>query len=108
MLQASSSGEFLNFLKVIDAQVPEGLDIRIVMDNYATYKTPKIKAWLARPPHYHFLINQVERWCACSRESGPSRYSHRVGQLEADIRAIVDRHNHNPRPSNGPNLPTNS
>jgi hypothetical protein len=32
---------FLNFLKEIDAQVPEGLDIHIVMDNYATHKTPR-------------------------------------------------------------------
>ena len=35
--------EFLNFLKEIDAQVPEGLDIHIVMDNYATHKTPRTK-----------------------------------------------------------------
>ena len=33
--------EFLKFLKEIDAQVPEGLDVHIVMDNYATHKTPK-------------------------------------------------------------------
>ncbi len=33
------AAEFLNFLKEIDAQVPEGLDIHIVMDNYATHKT---------------------------------------------------------------------
>jgi transposase len=64
--------EFLKFLKEIDAQVPEGLDVHIVMDNYATHKTPKIKAWLARRPHYHVhftptsasWINQVERWFA--------------------------------------------
>jgi transposase len=47
------TAEFLNFLKEIDAQVPEGLDVHIVMDNYATHKTPKIKAWLARRPQYH-------------------------------------------------------
>jgi hypothetical protein len=35
------AAEFLNFLKEIDAQVPAGLDIHIVMDNYATHKTPK-------------------------------------------------------------------
>jgi hypothetical protein len=44
--------EFLKFLKEIDAQVPEGLNAHLVMDNYAAYKTPKIKAWLARRPHY--------------------------------------------------------
>ncbi len=45
--------EFLKSLKKIDAQVPEGFDGHIVMDNYSTHKTPKIKAWLARRPHYH-------------------------------------------------------
>ena len=40
--------EFLNFLKEIDARVPEGLDIHVVMDNYATHKTPKIKACAGR------------------------------------------------------------
>ena len=39
--------EFLDFLKEIDAQVPEGLDIHVVMDNYATHKTAAVKAWLA-------------------------------------------------------------
>lgn len=29
----------------------EGPDLHLVMDNYATHKTPKIKAWLARRPH---------------------------------------------------------
>jgi hypothetical protein len=45
------SSEFLTFLKDIDARVFEGLNIHIVMDNYATRKTPKIKTWLARRPH---------------------------------------------------------
>ena len=40
--------EFLDFLKRIDAEMPEGPDVHLVMDNYATHKTPKIKAWLAR------------------------------------------------------------
>src|ERR1700730_3523318 len=54
--------EFLNFLKEVDARVPEGLDIHIVMDN-ATLKTPKIKAWLARRPHYHgFSSKSPPRW----------------------------------------------
>ncbi len=64
--------EFLDFLKRIDAEMPEGLDVHLVMDNYATHKTPKIKAWLARRPHWHVhftptsasWINQVERWFA--------------------------------------------
>jgi transposase len=101
------AAEFLNFLKEIDAQIPEGLDIHIVMDNYATHKTPKIKAWLARRPHYHVhftptsasWINQVERWFAELTRKRLQRGVHTsVRQLEADIRAFIDRHNQNPRP----------
>ncbi len=64
--------EFLDFLKEIDRCVPEGLDVHIVMDNYATHKTAAVKAWLARRAHWHIhftptsasWINQVERWFA--------------------------------------------
>jgi transposase len=99
--------EFLKFLKEVDAQVPEGLDIHIVMDNYATHKTPKIKAWLARRPHYHVhftptsasWINQVERWFAELTRKKIQRGVHTsVRKLEADIRAFIDRYNQNPRP----------
>ena len=38
------AAEFLDFLKQIDAQVPDGLDVHIIMDNYATHKTATIKA----------------------------------------------------------------
>src|SRR4029078_8793832 len=101
------SSEFLNFLKEIDGQVPKRLDIHIVMDNYATHKPPKIKAWLARRPqdHVHFTptsaswINQVERWFAELARKQLRRGVHTsVRQLEADIRSFIDRHNQNPRP----------
>ena len=99
--------EFLKFLKEIDGQVPEGLDVHIVMDNYATHKTPKIKAWLARRPHYHVhftptsasWINQVERWFAELTRKQIQRGVHTsVKQLEADIRTFIDLHNKNPKP----------
>jgi transposase len=59
--------EFLKFLKKIDKNVPSGLDVHLVCDNYGTHKTPVIQDWLARHPrfHVHFTptgsswINQV-------------------------------------------------
>ena len=99
--------EFLKFLKEIDAQVPEGLDVHIVMDNYATHKTPKIKAWLARRPHYHVhftptsasWINQIERWFAELTRKQIQRGVHTsVRRLEADIRTFIDLHNKSPKP----------
>ncbi len=43
---------FLDFLKQIDANAPCDLDIHVVMDNYATHETPRIKNWLARRPRH--------------------------------------------------------
>jgi transposase len=87
--------------------VPEVLGVHIVMDNYATHKTPKIKAWLARRPHYHVhftptsasWINQVERWLADLTRKRLRRGVHTsVRQLQVDIRTFIDRHNENPKP----------
>ncbi len=99
--------EFLDFLKLIDRQVPEGPDVHIVMDNYATHKTPRIKKWLARRPHWHVhftptsasWINQVERWFAELTRKQLQRGVHRsTKELEADIIAFVEAHNENPKP----------
>ncbi len=62
--------EFLGFLRLIEANVPQDLDIHIVLDNYASHKHPKVRSWLTRRPRYHLhftptyssWLNQVERW----------------------------------------------
>jgi DDE superfamily endonuclease len=64
--------EFVRFLEQIERSVPAGLDIHLVLDNYATHKTPKVAAWLKKRPRYqlHFTptssswLNQIERWFA--------------------------------------------
>jgi transposase len=101
------AAEFLDFLREIDARVPEGLDIHIIMDNYATHKTGVIKTWLARRPHYHVhftptsasWINQVERWFAELTRKQLRRGVHTSTKLlETDIRTFIERHNENPKP----------
>ncbi|MGE0309449.1 MAG: transposase [Acidimicrobiia bacterium] len=42
--------EFRKFLDTIDASVPEGLGVHVVLDNSSTHKTPAIKTWLLRHP----------------------------------------------------------
>lgn len=109
--------EFLNFLKRIDAEMPTGPDVHLVMDNYATHKTPRIKAWLARRPHWHVhftptsasWINQIERWFAELTRKQLQRGVHRsTAELEADILAFIKAHNENPKPYNGSSLQTKS
>jgi transposase len=99
--------EFLGFLKIIDAAVPKNLDLHLVLDNYATHKTPQVKAWLIKHPrfHLHFTptsgswLNLVERWFAELTNRKLRRSAHRsVTELEADIRHWINRWNDDPQP----------
>jgi transposase len=99
--------EFLRFLKLIDAAVPKDLDLHLVLDNYATHKTPQVKAWLIKHPrfHLHFTptsgswLNLVERWFAELTNRKLRRSAHRsVTELEADIRRWINTWNADPKP----------
>ena len=42
--------EFLKFLKTIDRQVPDGLNVHLILDNYATHNHPNVKyGWPGTP-----------------------------------------------------------
>lgn len=99
--------EFKKFLNRIHDEVPEHLDVHVVMDNYSTHKAPAIQRWLARHPRFHFhftptyssWLNQVERWFAHLTEKGIKRGAHRsVVQLERDIRSFIELDNQDPKP----------
>jgi len=101
------AAEFRKFLDEIEANVPEGLDVHLVMDNYATHKTKLVRDWLAKRPRWHVhltptsssWLNQVERFFALITERQIRRAVHRsVEALKADIMAFIDQHNVDPRP----------
>lgn len=99
--------EFLSFLKLIEKQVEPELAVHLIMDNYATHKTPAVMAWLAKRPrfHFHFIpthsswLNQVEGWFAILTEKQLKRGSHHsVRELEQAIYEFLDAHNDSPTP----------
>ena len=99
--------EFLQFLRKIDANVPTDLDVHLILDNYATHKTPAVKRWLLRNPrfHLHFTptgaswLNLVERFFAEITNKLIRRGVHRsVQALEKDIRTWLAGWNGQPRP----------
>ena len=101
------AAEFRKFLDVIEASVPKTLDVHLVMDNYATHKTPLIRNWLVRRPRWHVhltptsasWLNQVERFFAALTDKRIRRGVHRsVAQLTADIAAFIATHNAEPKP----------
>lgn len=42
--------EYLGFLKRVDENVPQALDVHLVVDNDSTHKHPKVKRWLLAHP----------------------------------------------------------
>lgn len=99
--------EFLGFLGQIDKQTPEGCDLHLVIDNYASHKHPKVRIWLARHPrfHVHFTptysswLNQVERWFAIITQRAIRRGSFRsTKELTQRIEEFVQRYNRNAQP----------
>src|SRR4051794_15523087 len=99
--------EFKQFLQTLDREVPNELDVHLVLDNSSTHKTPAIQKWLTAHPRFvlHFTptssswLNLVERWFAELTTKKLRRGAPRsVRQLNTDIRAWIDTCNQDPRP----------
>lgn len=101
------ASEFRKFLDLIDASVPADLDVHLILDNYATHKTPAIHRWLAKRPRYylHFTptsgswLNGVERWFGLLTQRAIKRGAHlSTIALKKAIVAFLDAHNEDPKP----------
>jgi transposase len=99
--------EFLKFLKTIDREVPDGLNVHLILDNYATHSHPKVKAWLKRHPRFelHFTptssswLNMVEIFFGQLTDKAIRRgIFHSVPDLIAAIETYLAAHNDNPQP----------
>jgi len=99
--------ELLRFLNDIDANLPRGVDVHLVMDNYGTHKVTKVRAWLARHPRYHVhftptsasWLNLVERLFAEVTERCVRRGSHTtIRALEKAMLEYLDQRNRDPKP----------
>ncbi len=97
---------FIRFLNKIDAETEPALDLHLIIDNYATHKHPRVKAWLRRHPrvHLHFIptssswLNRVERWFREITDKRIRRGSFAsVPDLIAAIHAYLAGHNQHPR-----------
>lgn len=105
--QRHRAKEFVTFLNRIASEVPSGLDVHVVLDNYATHKTPAVKRWLKKHPRFvfHFTptgsswLNQVERWFALITDKMLRRGVHRsVKELVSAINGYLSAHNKTPKP----------
>jgi transposase len=99
--------EFLKFLQKVEKAVEPGLSVHLIMDNYGTHKTPKVKRWLAQRPHWHLhftptsasWVNMIERFFAEITQKWIRRGAFRsVKDLEKAISAYLRNHNESPKP----------
>ena len=86
--------EFRRFLDLIDEQVPDELDVHVVLDNVATHRTAEIQRWLLGHPRFqsHFTptysswMNLIERWFSELTTKWPRSGAHRsVAELTCAV-----------------------
>jgi len=106
-MQRHRHQEFIRFLNAIEAEVPAGKLIHAIVDNYATHKHPKVRAWLASHPRwaFHFTptsaswLNAVEGFFAKLTRRRLKRGVFRsVVDLQAAINRFVEETNADPKP----------
>jgi transposase len=99
--------EFLKFLRQADRDTPEGMDLHLIVDNYATHKHPKVKQWIKRHKrfHLHFIptssswLNLVERWFGeITRKRIRRGVFKSVNELIEAIHRYIETNNQNPKP----------
>ena len=99
--------EWIKFLNLIDRETPPDLDIHLIVDNYATHKHAKVKAWLKRHKRFHFhftptsssWLNVIEGFFAkLTRKRLQRGVFKSVAQLKQAIADFIDAHNKDPKP----------
>ena len=97
----------MKVLATIDTEVPTGLAVHLILDNYSTHKHAEVQRWLGRHRrfHLHFTptssswLNLVERWFRELTDKALRRGSfNSVPSLIAAIEDYLSVHNHEPKP----------
>lgn len=106
-MQRHRHQEFIRFLNAIEAEVPAGKLVHVILDNYAAHKHPKVRAWLGRHPRFVFhytptscsWLNAVEGFFAKLTRRRLKRGVFRsIVELQAAINRFLAETNDNPRP----------
>ncbi len=109
--------EFIRFLNKINRETPAGREVHLIVDNYATHKHPKVRAWLGRhqrsfPLHPdRGLLAQRGRGLLCqadpaAAQNAPSSKASSISRPPST--ASCARPTTIPNPSSGPPTPMQS
>lgn len=106
-MQRHRHQEFIRFLNQLERDIPAGKVVHVILDNYATHKHEKVRAWLERHPRwtFHFTptssswLNAVEGFFAkLTRRRLKYGVFHSLVDLQAAINRFIAEHNRQPKP----------
>lgn len=106
-MQRHRHQEFIRFLNAIEAEVPAGKIVHVILDNYAAHKHPKVRKWLGRHDRFvfHFTptscswLNAVEGFFAKLTRRRLKRGVFRsIVDLQASINRFLAETNADPKP----------
>src|SRR6516164_4638838 len=106
-MQRHRHQEFIRFLNTIEADIPAGKIIHVVLDNYATHKHARVRAWLDRHPRFVFhytptsasWLNAVEGFFAKLTKRRLKRGAFcSIVDLQAAINRFLKETNDDPKP----------
>ena len=106
-MQRHRHQEFVRFLNTVEAAVPAGKLVHVILDNYATHKHPKVRAWLDRHERWTFhytptsgsWLNAVETFFSAMTRRRLRRGVFRsLVDLQAAIKRYLAEHNADPKP----------
>jgi transposase len=106
-MQRHRHQEFIRFLNTIEAEIPAGKVIHVILDNYGSHKHPKVQAWLNRHPRFVFhytptsasWLNAVEGFFAKLTKRRLKRGVFRsIVDLQTAIHRFLEETNDEPKP----------
>jgi transposase len=99
--------EFIRFLNWIKRETTAGRQVHLIVDNYATHKHPKVRAWLGRYTHFHFHFTPTSASWLHTVEGVFAKLTRRplkggvfkgIADLQAAINRFLQETNANPKP----------
>src|SRR4030088_444488 len=106
-MQRHRHQEFIRFLNAIEAEIPVGKIIHVILDNYGPHKHPKTRAWLSRHPRFVFHYTPTSASCLNAVEGFFAKLTKRrlkrgvfcsTVDLQAAINRFLRETNENPKP----------
>ena len=105
-MQLHRHQEFIRFLNAVEAAVPAGKLVHVILDNYGTHKHPKVMAWLdgtRAGPSTHAnlrLFAECRRDLLLGHNPPPPAPQHvrSLVDLQAAIHRYLAEHNADPKP----------